>query len=164
MTTMTAERLADAADDRELVLTREIDVPAEKLFRCWTETELIKQWFVPRPWTIASAEVDVRPGGKSLIVMRSPEGVEMPNPGVYLEVIPGQKLVFTDAYTEGWVPSEKPFFTGIITFEDLGGGRSRYTARARHWTAENAKAHAEMGFLEGWGVCADQMAELARTL
>lgn len=164
MTTMTAERTADAADDRELVLTREIDVSAEKLFRCWTEAELIKQWFVPKPWTVAHAETDVRPGGKSLIVMRSPEGAEMPNAGVYLEVVPGQKLVFTDAYTEGWVPSEKPFFTGIITFEDIGGGRTRYTARAHHWTAEDCKSHADMGFHEGWGVCADQMAELARTL
>lgn len=162
--TMTAERPADAADNRELVLTREIDVPAEKLFRCWTEAELIKQWFVPKPWSIARADVDVRPGGRSLIVMQSPEGEEMPNEGVYLEVVPGRKLVFTDAYTAGWLPAEKPMFTGIIEFEELGNGRTRYTARARHWTAEDCKAHESMGWHEGWGICADQMADLARTL
>src|SRR5207253_2995472 len=44
----------------------------------------------------------------SNIVMQSPEGQEFPNPGVYLEVIPNRKLVFTDAYTKAWEPSAKP--------------------------------------------------------
>lgn len=148
----------------ELTLTRIIDAPREKLYRCWTEPELLRQWFVPKPWTIAKAEVDVRPGGRSLIVMRSPEGQEMPNPGVFLEVVPNERIVVTDAYTSAWVPSAKPFMTAIVTFEDLGGGKTRYTARARHWTAEDRAAHEKMGFHEGWGVCADQLAALARTI
>lgn len=160
---MTAET-ATPADDRELVLTRIIEVSADKLFRAWTEPSLIVQWFAPKPWSTPRAEVDLRPGGANCITMADPEGNEFPNAGIYLEVVPGKKLVFTDAYTEGWVPSAKPFFTGIITFEDLGGGRTRYTARARHWTAEDAKAHDEMGFQEGWGLCADQLAEVAGKL
>ncbi len=152
------------AANHELVLTRVIDAPREKLFRCWTEPALLKQWFVPKPWTIAKAEVDVRPGGSSLIVMRSPEGQEMPNPGVFLEVVPNERLVLTDAYTSAWVPSAKPFMTAIVTFEDLGGGRTRYTARARHWTAEDRATHEKMGFHEGWGICADQLAALAKTI
>lgn len=148
----------------ELVLTRVIDAPREKLFRCWTEPELMKQWFVPKPWTIARAEVDVRPGGSSLIVMRSPEGRELPNPGVFLEVVENERLVVTDAYTSAWVPSAKPFMTAIVTFEDLGGGKTRYTARALHWTAEDRATHEKMGFHEGWGKCADQLAELAKTI
>ncbi len=152
------------AVNHELVLTRVIDAPREKLFRCWTEPALLKQWFVPKPWTIAKAEVDVRPGGSSLIVMRSPEGQEMPNPGVFLEVVPNERLVLTDAYTSAWVPSAKPFMTAIVTFEDLGGGRTRYTARARHWTAEDRATHEKMGFHEGWGICADQLAALAKTI
>lgn len=152
---MTANDIAD----RELVLTRIIDAPREKLFRAWTDPQLLKQWFVPRPWTIASAEVDVRPGGSSLIVMRDPEGNDHPNRGVYLEVVENERLVFTDAYTRAWEPSEKPFFTGIITFEDEGG-KTRHTARARHWTAADREVHEKMGFHEGWGQCADQLAAL----
>ena len=53
---------------------------------------------------------------------------------------------------------------GIVTFEDLGDGRTRYTAIARHWTAEDRQTHEEMGFHEGWGIAADQMAALAVTL
>src|SRR3954462_4162885 len=119
--------------DRELVLTRLIDAPREKLFRCWTESELIKQWFAPLPYTTPHAEMDVRPGGSSLIVMRGPDGNEFPNRGVYLEVVENERLVFTDAYTKAWEPSEKPIMTVVLTFEDVGGGdeggKTRYTAR-----------------------------------
>ena len=150
------------ADDRELVLTRLIDAPREKLFRCWTEPALIVQWFTPPPWKTIHAETDVRPGGASFILMQGPDGTQMPNHGVYLDVVRNARLVFTDAYTSAWVPSEKPFFTGILTFEDEdGGGKTRYTARARHWTAADREQHEKMGFHEGWGIATDQLAALA---
>src|SRR5215475_14415591 len=103
--------------DRELVLSRLIEAPPEKVYRAWTEPELLKQWFAPRPYTTPVAELDVRAGGASVIVMRSPDGNDMPNRGVYLEVEKNRKLVFTDAYTSAWVPAEKSFMTAIITFE-----------------------------------------------
>src|SRR5262249_34656847 len=107
----------------ELVLSRLIDAPRDKLFRCWTEPALLKQWFGPAPYTTPIAEVDVRVGGVSRIVMKSPDGHEMPCPGTYLEIIPNKKLVFTDAYLGDWVPqtSAAPFMTAIITFEDEDG-------------------------------------------
>ncbi|MDR6289962.1 MULTISPECIES: SRPBCC family protein [Inquilinus] len=154
---------AAPTSDRELILTRLIDAPRETLYRAWTEPELMKQWFAPLPWTTPVIETDVRPGGSSLIVMRGPDGTEFPNPGVYLEVVKNERLVFTDAYTKAWEPSEKPFFTGIITFEDEGG-KTRYTARALHWTVADREAHEKMGFHEGWGQCADQLAALVAKL
>lgn len=160
---MTAKAEAAPAAERELVLTRLIDAPREVLYRCWTEPELLKQWFAPLPYTIAHAELDVRTGGANYIVMKSPEGEEMPMRGVYLEVVPNARIVFTDAYTRPWEPADKPFFTGIITFEEEGG-KTRYTARARHWTAEDCEAHVKMGFHEGWGQVADQLAALAARL
>lgn len=155
---------ATPASDRELVLTRLIDAPRETLWRCWTEPQLMLQWFTPAPWKTIHVETDVRPGGSSYIVMQGPDGTEMPNRGIYLEVVKNERLVFTDAYTSAWQPSENPFFTGILTFEDAGNGQTRYTARALHWTKENREAHEKMGFHEGWGVAADQMTALARTL
>lgn len=152
------------AHANDLVLTRIIDAPREKLFRAWTDAKIIPLWFVPKPWTIASAEVDVRPGGGSKIVMRDPDGNEYPNSGVYLEVVPDERLVFTDAYTAGWTLSEKPFFTAIVTFKDAGNGKTKYTATARHWRAEDKEAHEKMGFHEGWGICAIQLEEVAKTL
>ena len=149
--------------DRELVLTRVINAPREKLFRAWTEPELIKQWFTPPPFTVTAVETDVRPGGASLVVMRGPDGVEYPNRGVYLEVVRNERLVFTDAYTSAWAPSEKPFMTACLTFEDIGGS-TRYTACVLHWTVADREAHEKMGFHQGWGICTDQLEALVATL
>lgn len=148
---------------RELVLTRIIPASPAALYRAWTEPALLQRWFAPKPWSVAEAETDPRPGGSSRIVMRGPDGTEFPSTGVYLEVEENARLVFTDAYTRAWEPSAKPFFTGIITFEPVEGG-TRYTARALHWTAEDRAAHEAMGFQEGWGRCADQLADLVATL
>jgi uncharacterized protein YndB with AHSA1/START domain len=158
----TAKAPASIAD-RELVLTRIIDVSRDKIYRAWTEPELLKQWFAPKPYTTPVVEVDVRPGGANYFVMRGPDGTEMPHRGVYLEVVPNQRLVFTDAFTKAWEPSDKPFMTVILTFEDVGG-KTRYTARARHWTVADRETHEKMGFHPGWNQCADQLAELAAKL
>ncbi|MAS13054.1 MAG: polyketide cyclase [Nitratireductor sp.] len=150
--------------ENELVLARIIDAPREKIFRAWTDPEILQQWFVPKPWTISKVEMDVRPGGSSLVVMRDPDGNEYPNPGVFLEVIENEKIVTTDAFTEAWKPSQKPFMTMILTLEDAGEGKTRYIARARHWNAEDVEAHEKMGFHEGWGQCAEQLEEIASRL
>ena len=126
--------------DRELVLTRLINAPRAKVYRAWTDPELLKQWFAPKPYTTPIVEIDVRPGGSAYFVMRGPDGKDLPNRGVYLEVVPNEKLVSTDAYVAAWEPSEKPFMTLILTFEDEGG-KTRYTARVRHWTVADREAH-----------------------
>ena len=149
--------------NHELSLTRLIDAPRAKVYRCWSEPELLKQWFAPKPFTTPVAELDLRPGGGNLIVMKSPEGQEMPNRGQYLEVVPNERIVFTDAYTGDWQPGAKPFMTVILTFEDEGG-KTRYTARVRHWSEADKAQHEQMGFEKGWGLCADQLAALARSL
>src|SRR5689334_13619394 len=79
---------APAAADRELSLTRLIDAPRQSVYRCWTEPELLKRWFAPAPVTTPVAELDVRVGGENFVVMKLPDGTELPNRGVYLEVIP----------------------------------------------------------------------------
>ena len=138
-----------AKDDRELMLDRLLDAPRGNIWRCWTEPELITRWFAPAPWTTPRAEVDLRPGGASRVVMASPEGEEFPSNGI--------------AYVGGWRPSEKPFFTAVIELSDEGG-KTRYVATARHWTMEDKEAHEKMGFQEGWNLCADQLEKLAKSL
>ena len=145
--------------DRELVLTRLINAPREKVYRAWTQPELLKQWFAPKPYTTPIVEMDVRAGGSAYFVMRGPDGKDLRNRGVYLEVVPNEKLVSTDAYVKAWEPSEKPFMTLILTFEDEGG-KTRYTARVRHWTVADREAHEKMGFHGGWSLCTDQLEAL----
>ena len=92
--------------------------------------------------------------------MRWPEGKEFPYRGVYLKVVKNRKLAFTDAFRSAWAPSSKAFFTAIIRFEPEGDD-TRYTARARHWSAEDHETHEKVGFHEAWGQCAEQLAEVA---
>lgn len=160
---MTAAADPTPTSDRELVLSRLIDAPRAALFRAWTEPALLQQWFAPLPYTTPIVEIDVRPGGTCFFVMRGPDGKEFPNRGVYLEIVPDERIVFTDAYSSAWEPSAKPFMTVIATFAEEAG-RTRYTARVRHWTVADREAHEKMGFHRGWGICADQLAALAARL
>jgi uncharacterized protein YndB with AHSA1/START domain len=149
--------------DRELAICRLLDIPVEKAFRAWTDPKLFPEWFAPKPWTVSKAELDVRAGGTCFVVMNGPEGQEMPCPGVYLEVIPNKKIVFTDAFTTAWQPSTNPFMVATLTFENENG-KTKYTARVRHWTKEACEQHKQMGFLEGWAICADQLEALMKKL
>jgi uncharacterized protein YndB with AHSA1/START domain len=164
MTATVTPQSTTSVEGRDLILTREFDCTPDKLFRAWTEPALITQWFTPAPWMTPKAEVDARPGGSSVVTMRGPDGTEFPMRGVYLEVVPNKRLVFTDAYTSAWVPSEKPFMTVLLNFDDLGNGRSRYTARVSHWTAADLEAHEKMGFHQGWPIATEQLAELVAKL
>ncbi|WP_205749065.1 SRPBCC domain-containing protein [Frigidibacter oleivorans] len=98
--------MTDVPNDRELVLSRLLDAPRNAVYRCWTEAELLKQWFAPKPWNVSEAEVELRAGGKHNITMQSPEGDAMPAQGICLEAVPGEKLVVTDAFRAGWEPGE----------------------------------------------------------
>lgn len=155
--------MTDTSEDRDLVISRLIPAPPRALFRAYTEPELLKRWFAPKPYTVSEVELDVRPGGGQRIVMVGPDGTPMPLHGVYLEVVADARLVVTDAYVRAWEPAPKPFMTVVVTFEPEGGG-TRYTARARHWSAADRAAHEAMGFHQGWGLCADQLAEVAAAL
>ncbi|MET3586207.1 uncharacterized protein YndB with AHSA1/START domain [Pseudorhizobium tarimense] len=144
----------------ELVLVREFDARPEKIYKAWTTPELLKQWFCPVPWKVTEANLDLRVGGRCNIVMEGPKGEVVPNEGVYLELVENEKIVTTDAFTEGFVPQEKPFMVATVLLEELPGGRTRYTAKALHWSEEDKKTHEQMGFHEGWGKAADQLAAL----
>ena len=149
--------------DYSLTLTRKLKAPAAALFRCWTEPDLIKQFFCPPPWKVTQARVDLRPGGEFFSEMEGPAGERAENLGQVLYIEQNRRLVFSDAYTGNWVPSAKPFMTADLTFENTDAG-TLYTAIARHWSEQDMKEHEAMGFHEGWGIVADQLDALAQTL
>lgn len=155
----------------DLVLTREVDVPRDLVWAAWTQPEHLKHWFVPRPWTIAECEVDLRPGGTFRTVMCGPEGERHDNTGCYLEVRAPERLVWTDALLPEFRPAGDPggcglgcFMTAIVSLEALGPNRMRYTAIALHNDADGRKRHEEMGFMEGWGTCLDQLVAYVKSL
>lgn len=160
---MTPDTLPGFDPETDLVLQREINAPRDVLWACWTTPEHLVHWFVPKPHRVTECHLDVRPGGACSTTF-DVDGTIMENKGVYLEVVPNERLVFTDTYTAGWKPAPEPFMTAIVSFGDLGGGRTRYTAIARHRNADAARTHAEMGFHDGWGTVATQLEAYAQGL
>lgn len=149
--------------ETDLTFTRTLNAPRTILWDCWTTPAHLKEFFMPKPHALAACEVDLRIGGKFNTTMEV-EGNLMENTGVFLEIIPQTRLVFTDAYSEGWAPAADPFMTAIIDFAESGDGQTSYTATARHRTAEACQQHKDMGFFEGWGIVATQLEAYAQAL
>lgn len=143
----------------ELSLSRLIDAPREKVFRAWTEPQLLARWWGPHGMTTPECELQPWAGGLFRTVMRAPDGTEYPNQGVFLEIVAPERIVFTDAFGPGWQPSAKAFMTVVVTFEPVQG-RTLYTARALHWSAADCEAHEQMGFHRGWGESLDRLVSL----
>ncbi|GMU78590.1 MAG: hypothetical protein AMXMBFR46_13850 [Acidimicrobiia bacterium] len=150
--------------ERDLVLTREVDVPPAAVWEAWTEPERVKLWFTPRPWQTTDCEIDLRPGGIFRTVMRGPDGEEGGGTGCFLEVLHEERLVWTGALGPGFRPNppEEMAFTAIISLVPTAGG-TRYTAAVMHAEAASARRHEEMGFFDGWGAALDQLVELVKT-
>lgn len=148
----------------DLEILRTLDAPIEKVWQAWTNPENLQQWFCPLPWTVPVAEMDLRPGGRFYTQMAGPNGEKVDNEGVFLEVVPMERITFTDSLKAGFRPSGSGFMTAVISFKDLGDGRTEYHAHVLHPDEETREKHAAMGFSEGWGKVADQLEAFARSL
>jgi uncharacterized protein YndB with AHSA1/START domain len=158
------------AEDFDLALERVLDAPRELVWRAWSDPEQVKRWWAPRPYQTPECEMDLRPGGGFYTRMTGPDGFDISGTGCFLEVVAGEKVVWTSALLPGYRPAAAVEdcggfpFTAVITFEDAGEGRTRYRALALHRNAQDRDTHEKMGFQEGWGTCAAQLEEVARGL
>ena len=150
--------------ETDLMLERIIDISPELAWKAWTDPKQVPKWFTPAPWKTTDCSIDLRPGGIFHTVMLSPEGNTFPCDGIYLEVVENRKLVWTDALSSNFRPSEKPFMTAVVSLEPHAQG-TLYRAIALHKDAEDRKKHEAMGFLQGWGIALDQLiAHVKQTL
>ena len=159
--------MSPETNEYELRMERLLDAPRAATWRCWTEPDLLEQWFGPPGWTTEVKALDQQPGGASHIVMRGPNGEVSDGSGVFLEADPHRRLVFTNAFTAGWIPARLPavvpFMTTVIEISDAAA-RTRYLVRALHWSDEACKQHDAMVFHEGWKQTSRQLEALAGTL
>ncbi len=149
----------------ELSISRFINAPRAAVWQAWADPEKFKQWWIPAPIVCRVEKMSLEAGGGFVTLMSEDGGAFKPHvEGCFLDIRPQERIVFTTALKEGWVPAE-PWLTisSIITMEDEGSG-TRYIARALHKNPEDSRKHEEMGFDEGWGTALDQLATLAEKL
>jgi uncharacterized protein YndB with AHSA1/START domain len=159
------------AEGNDLVLERLLEAPRDLVWKAWTTPEHLKRWWAPRPYETPECEMELRPGGRFYTRMTGPDGFDEAGTGCFLEVVEGEKVVWTSALSGGYRPNELDAtgcgafpFTAIVTLEDAGDGRTRYRAVAMHANKADRDTHEKMGFHDGWGTCADQLGEIAAGL
>lgn len=146
----------------ELAIERTFDAPRDAVWRAVTEH--FTDWWCPRPWTSEIVALEWKSGGRFAITMRGPDGEEHPGDGMLLEVVPGERFVFTNMLGDGWTPQDaQPMgIVGRFEFADAPGGRTAFRSSAQHWTEADMATHEAIGFAAGWGMCADQLEEVAK--
>jgi uncharacterized protein YndB with AHSA1/START domain len=149
----------------DLVLDRVVEVPRDLVWEAWTKPEHLKAWYTPRPWRTVHCEIDLRPGGIFRTVMQAPEGgAEVDNVGCYLDVVPGERIVWTDALLPGWRPAEGARFGMTVVVElEARGTSTRYIATALHKDETSRRRHEELGFHNGWSTALEQLIEHIKT-
>jgi uncharacterized protein YndB with AHSA1/START domain len=88
------------AADQDLVITRTFDAPKERVWKAWTDPELVRRWWGPKDFTAPVARIDLRVGGSYLFCMQAPDGKDFWSTGVYREVLPPRRLVCTDSFSD----------------------------------------------------------------
>jgi uncharacterized protein YndB with AHSA1/START domain len=106
--------------DREIVLTRVFNAPRELVFEAYTKPEHVRNWWGPRTSTKVLFEAEVRPGGAWRYEILSGDGEKVPFTGVYQEVAPPERLVYTEVYDVAPFNSGDPALN-TVTFNDEAG-------------------------------------------
>jgi uncharacterized protein YndB with AHSA1/START domain len=171
MTPSTLETTDQIDPQLDLVFERIIDISPKLVWAAWTTPKHLLHWFTPVPWETIDCEIDLRPGGIFRTVMRSPEGQEFPNLGCYLELIPNEKLVWTNVFEPGYRPAgllsgvpEGDFPLTAMIFMKPHEQGTQYKAIVRHGNAADCQKHRDMGFEDGWGKALDQLVEYMKSL
>ena len=141
-----------------VTIRRTFDAPRALVWRAWTDPKMMAQWFGPRMFTTPVCELDVRVGGRLRIVMRGPDGSDYPMTGVFTEVVPEERLVFTNIPLDA---DGKHLMEGEtrVTFADAGGKTEM--VMTSHMVGLAPIAKQMLGGMEmGWTMSIDKLEEM----
>lgn len=165
-------------NDEGIVIERVFDAPREMVWKAWTDPEIVKKWWGPEGFWAPSIKIDFRVGGKYTYGMHGPAGSEwdrdMYSSGIFKEIVPNEKIVTTDYFSDAEGNMIKPSDEGqdkdfptemtvTITFEDAGDGKTKLTIF--YPKAENEaqfEAMLKSGMKEGWNSSLDKLAQSLR--
>ncbi|MFC4053495.1 SRPBCC domain-containing protein [Actinomadura syzygii] len=149
--------------DLDLGMERVIRAPRATVWRAWTDPSRLERWWVPAPSRCRVERLDLRPGG-AFVTRLSADGTAEFVPHLdacFLAVDELERIVFTNAIDGAWRPAapEPVAMTATITLHDHPDG-TEYRMLVRHGDPESRDRHAKLGFADGWGTTAAQLAAL----
>jgi uncharacterized protein YndB with AHSA1/START domain len=135
--------MTEAQAAQEITIRRVFHAPRELVWKAWTEPHQLAEWWGPPGWTtpLDSITMDVRSGGIFRLTGVSEDGTEMPQEGVYREVVEPERLVLDEPAEGAWHEGA----TSTVTFTDLGDGRTEVVLHATIHTTDEMRAQAEAG-------------------
>jgi uncharacterized protein YndB with AHSA1/START domain len=136
--------MTEAVTAHEITITRVIHAPRELVWRAWTDPEHLSRWWGARGWSTAPSDVtiEVRPGGIFRVgSVSDTDGSEMTTEGVFREVVAPERLVLDEAAEDSWHEGAR----NVVTFADLGDGRTEMVMRSTIYTTDDAARTAEAG-------------------
>ena len=136
----------------ELVMSRVINAPRDRVFEAWTKPEQMTQWFAPKPFQLIVGKMDFRPGGRFSMAMRGPNGEDFPFTGTYREIVPPVKLSWTGEFPNG--PADQ--MSTVISFEEEGQRTKLHVRQTFHLMTPEIE-HATKGAKQGWTMTLDQL-------
>jgi uncharacterized protein YndB with AHSA1/START domain len=141
----------------EMELTRFFRAPRELVWRAWTDTEQLKEWWGPKLFTNPRCEADVRVGGKIHVDMRAPDGTVYPMGGEFEEIAPPEKLVFLTMALDA---DDNAMFTNrnTVLFTEVNGG-TEISLHVKVISATVVALQYLKGMREGWSSSLDKLAE-----
>lgn len=149
--------------DLDLTTRRVIKAPRRLVWDAWTDPRQFEQWWIPAPLKCKVEAMDLRPGGSFVTRMSEGGGPFVPHlSACFLEVVENERIAFTNTLLGGWRPANSLYpcpLTAIISLGDHPQG-TEYTAYAMHGTRADRDKHEAMGFHDGWGTVAAQLAAI----
>ncbi len=158
---------------KEITITRIIDAPRELVFRAWTDPEMMSKWWGPKPFTAPTIKMDLRVGGKYLFCMRTPEGKDYWTAGVYNEITPPERLVYTDNFADehgNIIPASAYGFDGewpdvsivTVAFEKIDGNKTKMTLKHEGLPSGEHGEMAKAGWTSSLEKLEESLAELMK--
>jgi uncharacterized protein YndB with AHSA1/START domain len=148
-----------------ITMTRTFDAPRELVYKMWTDPKHIRHWFGPEGFSVPNCEIDFRVGGTWHIDMQGTDGTVYPNKGVYQEIVPPEKIVYSDVVDDGaaWGDTPPPSSVNTVLFEEEDG-KTRLTTITRLQSIAARDAMVEMGAVAGWDETLNKLAAYLATV
>jgi uncharacterized protein YndB with AHSA1/START domain len=159
---MTMTSADTKATSEPFVISRVLDAPRDLVWKVFTDPEHMKQWWGPKGFTVVASNMDLRPGGIYHYGLKAPDGAPMWGKFVYREITPPERMVFLNSFSDeaGGVtrhpmaPKWPLQMLSTFTFEDLGGGKTKFTVNWRAYNATEEEMavfdNSRAGMQQGW--------------